>query len=162
MSKALLNQTDNATIRRKLDADRNLFYLSFIFLRTNPDQLDGSEQLLKALPPDFVKAAKKSKYLRNFAGVRGHTTLVSPAELTEFLAEADALTAILRKNLKPDMLAAPAFVQAAAKAQGEGNVSRLLDRMGYDTVYAVGRESLVLVFAEINGQYKLATIAPAD
>jgi hypothetical protein len=34
--------------------------------------------------------------------------------------------------------------------------------MGYDTVYAVGRESLVLVFAEINGQYKLATIAPAD
>ena len=60
------------------------------------------------------------------------------------------------------MLAAPAFVQAAAKAQGNGNVSRLIDRMGYDTVYAVGRESLLLVFAEVNGQYKLATIAPAD
>ncbi len=158
MSKALLNQTDDSTLRHKLLADYNLHYWASL-LRMSIAAA-GSDPA-KALPADFVKAARKSKYLKSFAGPASPITLTTPQELSEFLAEADQMGALLKRAVTPGLFSSAAYRSAADTLRaGSGGPQMLRDAMGQDVAYSVVRESMILVMIESNGQYKLIALAP--
>ncbi|MFB3814212.1 MAG: hypothetical protein ACE14L_08875 [Terriglobales bacterium] len=156
VSKALLKATDDATLHRKLVADWNLHYLLSVMLVSSP----GKDRV-KVLPPEFVKLAKKSKHCRSFIGDGGPVTLASDTEMTEYLAEAGQLVAILRQNIKPEMLNSSAYRAASDKARTQfGPPRQVIDALGYDKVYTVARESVMLVMAETGREMKLVWLAP--
>ncbi len=159
MSKVMLNQTDDATLQRKLMADWNLEYLTSILLFANENpKLTTAD---KILPAQFVKAAKKSLYLKSLAGEAGQVTLVSATELNEYLAEADRWIAVLRREVQPQMLSSPAFRRATEQSGARFGPPRVTyDAMGFDAAYTVARDGLMLVMAEHNGEMRMVTLAP--
>jgi hypothetical protein len=151
MSKTLLKGSDDAALRRKLMADWNLAYLTSVLLKaaSNADPT-------KVLPPDFLKVAKKSNYLKPMIGTGGQVTLVTPTELNEYLAEADQTIPMLRRSVKPETLTT-AF---RTVTQGTHTPTMVPYGMGYDAVYTVPRESLLLVVVDSGaGEFKVVSLA---
>jgi hypothetical protein len=156
MSTSLLRVTDDATMRRKLFAEWNLYYWTSLLMKSNPKKKDPA----KALPSEFNKAARKSKYLQCFAG-GGVMTLINPEELSGFLAEAEQLGAILKKNVRPELLASEPFQNSTAELRKSFGPPRVMPLvMGFEKVYLAARNTFTLVMVEQNNQFKLVTLAP--
>ncbi len=159
MSKDMLKQTDDATLRRKLMADWNLEYLTSVLLysNTNPKRTTAD----KILPAQFVKAARKSIYLKALAGDPGQVTLAAPAELNEYLNQAERWIGELRREVQPQMLSSTAFRDATRQAAARfGAPRQVFDAMGFESAYTVARDGLMLVMTEQNGEMKMVTLAP--
>jgi hypothetical protein len=149
MAKTLLKGSDDAALRRKLMADWNLAYLTSVLLKAG-----SNADPAKVFPPDFVKAAKKSNYLKPMIGAGGQVTLVTPTELNEYLAEADQTIPMLRRSVKPETLT------TAFRTQGTHTPTLVPYGMGYDAVYTVPRESLLLVVVDGGaGEFKVVSLA---
>jgi hypothetical protein len=152
LAKPVLRSSDDASLRRKLFADWNLTYLTSVFVRTAGPKPDP----LKALPPEFAKAAKKSVFLKPFVGLGTEPTLLTADELNQYLAEAEQMIPVLRRSIKPEMVAG-AFQNVQATQPGISANS-----MGFDTTYTIRRDSLLLVMAERQGELKLITLAAPE
>jgi len=114
---------------------------------------------LKSLPPDLAKLTKKSLNLQAVVGLARETTLASAEELNQYLGEADQATAILRKSITPETLAAalrPPTVVAPGPPEANPDV------MGYNLAYTVKRETMLLVMADAGSEIKLVSLAKAN
>jgi hypothetical protein len=155
MATELLLASNDTTLRRKLLADWNLVYLTAVWLKVHPAHPDP----LKAMPPDFAKLAKKSANLQAVIGLSREATLASMEELNQYLGEADQAVAALRKSINADTLNA-ALHPASLEAPGSPETS--WDVMGYNVVYTVKREAMLLVMADSGSELKLVTLAKAN
>jgi hypothetical protein len=156
LSLSLLKATDDATMRRKLLAEWNLHYWRWVLLTSQPAPKGNRP---KMLPSDFLKAARKSQYMKCLTG-EGSTTLTSPEELAAFLNEADQVGAVLKKNVLPEMFGSEALRLAAEKARSGNAPQSMPGIMGFDRVYTVAREAMLLVMVEKDNQLRLLSIAP--
>jgi hypothetical protein len=153
MAKTLLMATDGATLNRKLLADWNMVYLSSLLLEAGGPKSDS----LKAFPPEFLKLAKKSDYLKPYIKQGVAVTMSTPAELNRYLDEAAQVIPALRRNVKPEML-------TLRSVSGQPNLPVLAPpaSMGFNTAYMVRRETLVLVMAEQAGGLKIISLAAPE
>jgi hypothetical protein len=153
ITKALLKATDGATLNRKLLDDWNLVYLTSLLMNSGV-----KSDPLKAFPPDFMKVAKKSDYLKPFIKQGSPVTMSTPAELNRYLGEAEQVIPALRQNVKPGM-----FALHDASVQQYLPTLAPPGSMGYDTVYLVRRESLVLaLIEEADGGFKIISLAAPE
>lgn len=156
LSLSLLKATDDATLQRKLLAEWNLHYWKWVLLTSQPAPKGGRP---KAMPSEAQKAARKSQYMKCLID-EGSITLTSADELAAFLNEADQIGAILKKNVRPEMFGSELLRLGAERARS-GNAPQSVPRiMGFDRVYTVARESMLLVMVEKDNQLRLVSIAP--
>jgi hypothetical protein len=153
MTKALLTATDGATLNRKLLVDWNLVYLTSLLMNSESNK----SNLLKAFPPEYLKLAKKSDYLKPYIKQATPVTMSTPAEVNRYLEEADQVLPALRRSVKPEM-----FTPDTASGKQYLPVLAPPGSMGFATAYMVRRESLVLVMVEEASGFKIISLAAPE